>query len=107
MAKSKKILISKIKQVIGKFGGFGFGDVENFLYCSKPCVNSMGNLVALAEYFNENNVEINIYDAVTSSDSISDYTLEYEDLSVSILEEIWELCTYYRADCEKAEENIQ
>ena len=93
----KPTIIKNIKRIIEKWGAFGSGEVE----CSlgetySPCVNSMGGLVALAEYFNLNEVEVNVYDPESfSSDAMHTYTVSYEDLSKDALEEILDLCDQY------------
>jgi len=67
----------------------------------------MGNLVALAEDFNNNGVGVNVYDSSSfSCDEISSYTVSYEDLPPSVLGEILELCEQYEVDNEKTMKRI-
>ena len=107
MAATKKSIIKKIKKIITEFGVFGVGEVEQGGETYSPCINSMGNLVSLAEYFNNNDVEVNVYDSSSfSSDEISSYTVSYEDLPLSVLEEILELCEQYEVDQLKTEKRI-
>jgi hypothetical protein len=93
----KPTIIKHIKRIIEEWGAFGSGEVEGSLgETYSPCVNSMGGLVALAEYFNLNEVEVNIYQpSGFSSDPIDSYTVSYEDLSKDALEEILDLCDQY------------
>ena len=94
---SKKNTITYIKKIIKENGSFSIGEYEDI--ASLPAVNQMGPLVALAEYFYENNVEINIYDANGySSDPIcNSYYLPYEELSLELLDEIQNLCDCWDA----------
>ena len=67
----------------------------------------MGNLVAVAEYFNGTTIEVNIYDANSfSSDPIDDYELTYEELDKEILEQILFVAELYEADQEKTLKRI-
>jgi hypothetical protein len=93
----KPTIIKHIKRIIEEWGAFGSGEVEGSLgETYSPCVNSMGGLVALAEYFNLNEVEVNVYDPESfSSDAMHTYTVSYEDLSKDALEEILDLCDQY------------
>ena len=90
----KEEIIKKIKEIIAEFGGFGTGEVE--ADCS-PCVGSLGNYVGLAEEFNLNGVEVNVYmPSGFSSDPVDDYELTYEELEKDVLEEILALCEQYK-----------
>lgn len=92
----KQKLIEKIKSIINEWGSFSVGEVQ--ADCS-PCVNSMGGLVALAEQFNAEDVGIEVYEPESfSSDSMESYTMNYEDLSIEVLEEIFLLAEQYEAD---------
>jgi hypothetical protein len=93
----KPTIIKHIKRIIEKWGAFGSGEIEGSLgETYSPCVNSMGGLVALAEYFKPNEVEVNVYDPESfSSDAMHTYTVSYEDLSKDALEEILDLCDQY------------
>lgn len=103
---SKKNTISYIKKLIKENGSFSIGEFQDI--ASLPAVNQMGPLVALAEHFDENSVEINIYDANSySSDPIcNSYYLPYEELSLELLEEIEQLCDYMDADNYKTQKRI-
>ena len=99
----KPTIIKHIKRIIEEWGAFGSGET-----CSgetySPCVNSMGGLVALAEYFNLNEVEVNVYDPESfSSDAMHTYTVSYEGLSKDALEEILTLAEQSDADQIKTE----
>ena len=107
MAKTKKSIIKDIKKIISEWGVFGSGEVEQGGETYSPCVNSMGNLVALAEYFNIDDVQVNVYNpSGFSSDAIDDYRVAYEDLPKDVLEEISTLCEQYEAEQLKTEKRI-
>lgn len=100
----KRTIIKYIKKIISEFGGFSIGEVEG---ADGICVQEMGNFVALAEEFNGDNIEVNVYEPDSfSSDPIDDYTLTYEELDKSVLEEILFLCEHYEADQLKTEKRI-
>ena len=85
----KKTIIKKIKRVITEWGAFGCGEVP---MGNGVTINSMGDLVAIGEYFNSKTVEVEVFDTGSiSSDSIHTYEVSYEDLSADILAEILEL----------------
>ena len=97
----KENIIKKIKEIIAEFGGFGVGEVE--ADCS-PCVGSLGNYVGLAEEFNLNGVEVNVYmPSGFSSDPEDEYGMTYEELDTDVLEEILLLCEKYKE--QQLEEN--
>ena len=107
MAKTKKSIIKDIKKIISEWGSFGSGEVEQGGETYSPCVNSMGGLVALAEYFKIDGVDVNVYEPESiSSDSIHEYEVEYEDLPKDVLEEILTLCEQYEAEQLKTEKRI-
>ena len=85
----KKTIIKKIKRVITEWGAFGCGEVP---MGNGVTINSMGDLVAIGEYFNSKTGEVEVFDTGSiSSDSIHTYEVSYEDLSADILAEILEL----------------
>lgn len=91
--KSKKaILIKSIKKIIDEWGSFDVSEVQ--ADCS-PCVQSLGKLTALAERFGKN-VDVVVYDK--DGNEHDEYTVEYEELSVDVLEEIERLAQDYEAD---------
>ena len=90
----KQKLITLINEIISDYGFFQIGDIESY---SSPCVNSMGNIVALAEGFNFDYADIEVYDGNSmSSDSISNYTMQYEEMDISTLQTIHSLATKYK-----------
>lgn len=102
----KRTIIKNIKRIISKYGAFGSGEVEQGGETYSPCVNSMGNLVALAEYFSDD-VEVSVYDPTSSSsDSIDSYNVDYEELSKDVLEEILTIAELYEVDQEKTLKRI-
>lgn len=97
----KKTIIKRIKSIIENYGTFGLGEVDAADGIG-ICVNEMGDLVALAEYFNGTTIEVNVYDTNSfSSDPISDYELKYEELTKATLEEILFVAELYETDQEK------
>jgi hypothetical protein len=96
----KKIdLIKKINAIIEEYGSFSTGEV---MADHSPCINSQGNIVSLAEYFDVDSADIEVYDgASSSSDSISSYTEKYENMSKAVLEEILELANQYKESQEE------
>jgi hypothetical protein len=92
----KDIIISKIKKIIEDGGGFSVADVEHE---SSPVIASIGkDTFQLAERFGETGVEAITYvhETVVNEDDI-----EYEDLSVGVLEEILNIVENYQLDFEK------
>ncbi len=67
----------------------------------------MGGLLALAEYFNLDNVEIEVYDTTSFDDnSVHSYKENYEDLSTEVLDDIRIICEFYEVDQLKTEKRI-
>ena len=87
----KTELITEIKEIISEYGGFGTGEVQASYSPSVP--NQKGNLVHLVEYFNQDDVEVEVYDDEIEVDS---YTLTYEELDQENLEYILELAQAYK-----------
>ena len=100
----KKKIIKRIKSIIENYGTFNIGEVGG---ADGICVNEMGNLVALVEYFNGTTVEVEVYDPNSfSSDSISSYELTYEELDKDTLEQILFVAEMYETDQEKTLKRI-
>jgi hypothetical protein len=96
----KQEVISKIQNVLVKWGEFSIGEVDG--EDVSPCVASHGNLVDLAEYFNNTGVTVEVYNPSShSSDSIDTYDLDYEDLELDVLEEILMIAERYDVQQEK------
>lgn len=91
----KRTIIKRIKSIIENYGTFNIREV----CCFSICVNEMGELVALAEYFNLDFVKISVYNS--SSDAIETYELNYTELTKEILEEILFVAELYETDQEK------
>ena len=104
----KRTIIKLIKNIIEERGAFGSNEVENSMgETYSPCVNSMGNLVGLAEYFDYYTVEVNVYDtSSSSSDSMYDYKEIYANLPKDVLLEILDLCEQYDVIQHKTEKRI-
>jgi hypothetical protein len=95
----KRTIIKRIKSIIEKHETFSIGEVEG---ADGICVNEMGGLVALVEYFNGTTIEVNVYDPNSfSSDPISDYELTYEELDKDTLEQILFIAELFETDQEK------
>lgn len=96
----KQEVISKIQDVLVKWGEFSIGEVDGE-DCS-PCVVSHGNIVALAEYFNNTGVTVEVYNpSGFSSDPIDTYDLDYEELDIDVLEEIFMIAERYDVQQQK------
>ena len=96
---TKKETIKKIVDIIKKYGAFSVGEVQAD---SSPCVNDMGGLIALAEYFAIDKVDIEVYEPRSmSSDSVHSYTLTYEELNTTVLKQILELAKEWKIICEE------
>ena len=96
----KRTITKIIKTIIENYGTFNIGEIDGETY--GICVNEMGSLVALIEGFNENDVEVNIYDPTGfSSDPIDTYNLKYEELSKDVLTEVLFIVEMYETDQEK------
>jgi hypothetical protein len=100
----KKKIIKRIKSIIENYGTFNIGEVGG---ADGICVNEMGNLVALVEYFNGTTVEVEVYETSSfSGDSISSYELTYEELDKDTLEQILFIAEMYETDQEKTLKRI-
>jgi hypothetical protein len=103
----KEQIIEEIKGIIENYGSFGSDEVEQAGGSYSPCVNEMGNLVALAECFNSTAIAVNIYDPTSfSSDPIDDYDLTYEELDKDTLEQILFIAELFETDQEKTLKRI-
>lgn len=88
---AKKEVIEQIKEIISEYGGFGTGEVQASYSPSVP--NQKGNLHHLIEYFNQDDVDVEVYDDEVKIDS---YSLTYEELDQESLEYILELAQAYK-----------
>jgi hypothetical protein len=96
MKTTKNNIIKNINKIIKNYGTFNLGEVEG---AEGICINEMGGLVALAEGFDTNVVEANVYEPSSfSSDAIETYNVKYEDLDIEILKEILFVAEMYEAD---------
>lgn len=96
----KTEVIQSIQEVLVKWGEFSIGEVDG--EDVSPCVASHGNLVDLAEHFNNTGVSVFVYKPDShSSDPIDDYDLDYEELDLDILEEILLIAERYDAQEQK------
>ncbi len=100
----KTELIEKIKAIIANWGEFGVVEVDG---ADGICLNEMGGMVALAEYFTYDNVDVEVYNpSGFSSDSVDSYTEEYENLSEEDLEAILVVAELYDVEQEKTYKRI-
>lgn len=83
---SKNNIIAQIKNLIDEYGIFGTNDVDAPY---SPSAQSHGNLYHLIDYFNENGVEVCVYN--NDNQVLDEYTLTYEELPIKTLEYILEL----------------
>ena len=91
---NKQEVISKIQDVLVNWGEFSIGEVDG--EDVSPCVASHGNIVDLAEYFNNTGVTVEVYNpSGFSSDPIDTYDLDYENLELDVLEEILMIAERY------------
>jgi hypothetical protein len=91
---NKQEVISKIQDVLVNWGEFSIGEVDG--EDVSPCVASHGNIVDLAEYFNNTGVTVEVYNpSGFSSDPIDTYDLDYEELKLDVLEEILMIAERY------------
>lgn len=92
----KQKLINNIKSIIDEWGGVTTSELE--LDCS-PIYNSMGkNNFALVERFNRNDITIIHY---VHDNEVDDFDVDYENLSIELLEEINEILENYKVSMEK------
>jgi hypothetical protein len=87
--KSREEYVQSIKDILVAFGHFSIGEIETD--CSPMLENTKGNLTHLIEYFSSGYCEVNVY-SERFDDRIDSYYLNYEDLTISELEEVLEVC---------------
>ena len=92
----KADIIKKIQALIKVKGSFSANDIEIDGEVSSPCVNEMGGLIALAEYFDKKEVSVEVYEPSSmSSDSMYSYTMKYDELDIASLKKILQLAKKY------------
>ena len=94
----KESVISKIKEIINKYGLFSIREVQNDCY---PSIETKGNLSHLVETYHSNYVGVIIYNE--SDVALDGYTLFYEELETDVLEDILDLCKKWKEICEEQE----
>jgi hypothetical protein len=96
----KQKVIDRIQDVLVKWGEFSIGEVDG--EDVSPCVASHGNIVDLAEHFNNTGVSVFVYQPNShSSDPIDTYDLDYDELDIDVLEEILMIAERYDAQEQK------
>lgn len=97
----KQTIIKDIQRIIKEFGEFSTADIEAG---SSPVVNSFGkDSFELAERFSFSKVSVISYVHETEVD---DRDVNYEDLSIEVLEEILTLAEDYEASEIQTEKRI-
>jgi hypothetical protein len=95
----KADIIKKIQSNIKKKGSFSANEIEIDGEVSSPCINEMGGLIALAEYFDKKEVTVEVYEPSSmSSDSMHSYTVKYDELDVFTLNKILVLSNKYETE---------
>lgn len=93
---TRKEKITKIKKILDDWGATSVGELE---LDHSPLVNSIGDeIVALAEDFDKDEVEIVVYHGEHEIDS---FYMPYEDLSEDVISEIFEIMKNYDAKMEE------
>ena len=87
-------LINSITNIVKEYGGFSVGEIEG--ETSGVVVSELGKFVGIAEYFNEDYSDINIYDPASfSSDEIDSFKMKYDEMDENTLQEILLICEKY------------
>lgn len=98
-----KELINKIKSIIREWGSFS--PMEIFSECPSYFPKNAGNLAHMVEYIGSQ-ISIIVYN--DDGMDIDNYTLNYEDLEFSTLEEIFDLCLeFQKQQKEEIQENVK
>jgi hypothetical protein len=101
----KKTMIKRINTIIKEHGSFSIGELE-YVDCS-PCVGELGRYVGLAEYFEVDKAQVNVYmPSGFSSDPEDEYDLSYIFMEKYVLEEILRLAEIWEAECLQTEKRI-
>jgi hypothetical protein len=101
----KQELINRITDIIKKNGCFSVGELE--YETNGVVVGELGKFVGVAEFFNEDHADINVYEPSSfSSDEVDSYEKQYEDLSEDVLSEIHFICEQWEAECIRTEKRI-
>lgn len=97
---SREEKIKRILGVIQKWGGINIAEVETE---TSVCVGELGALVGIVSYLSLDCIDVSVYSGNGySSDSISDYTMMYSELTDDVLDEL--LLLSIRYDDESSEE---
>jgi hypothetical protein len=98
-------IIKRISDIIKKNGCFSVGELE--YETNGVVVGELGKFVGVAEFFNEDHTDINVYEPSSfSSDEVDSYEEQYEDLSEDVLSEIHFICEQWEAECIRTEKRI-
>ena len=91
----KENIIDLIQNVFVNWGEFNISDVES---ADAPIYNELGNHIELIESFNNNSVTIFKYE---NDIEVDEFELDYEDLSMDLLEEILLIAEQYDVEQQK------
>jgi hypothetical protein len=94
-ATDKENIIDLIQNVFVNWGEFNISDVES---ADAPIYNELGNHIELIESFNNNSVTIFKYE---NDIEVDEFELDYEDLSMDLLEEILLIAEQYDVEQQK------
>lgn len=101
----KTEIIKRITDIIKVNGCFSVGELE--YETNGVVVGELGKFIGVAEFFNEDHADINVYDPSSfSSDEIDSYEEQYEFLSEDVLSEIHFICEQWEAECIRTEKRI-
>lgn len=101
----KTEIIKRITDIIKNFGCFSVGELEH--ETNGVVVGELGKFVGVAEFFNEDHADVNVYEPSSfSSDEIDSYEERYEDLSEEVLQEILLICEHWEAEQLQTEKRI-
>jgi hypothetical protein len=98
---TKRTIIKKIRTIIKEFGSFNISEVEHEENILLRAIKKDHTL--LIEGFEYNGVKVTEYVHETETDTFNIY---FEDVKVSILEEVLRICENYEAEMLKTEKRI-
>jgi hypothetical protein len=98
-------IIKRITDIIKNFGCFSVGELE--YETNGVVVGQLGKFVGVAEFFNKDHADINVYEPSSfSSDEVDSYEMKYEEMSLEILKEVVFICEQWEAEQLQTEKRI-
>ena len=98
----KSELIKSITHIVKEYGGFSVGEIEE--ETNGVVVSELGKFVGIAEYFNEEYSDINIYDPTSfSSDEMDSFEMRYDEMDENTLQHILLICKKWEEMCNNNE----